>query len=76
MKLANGQQHNVQISYTEIHPNWTKDVEMEREIYLLSEVKYGFQCTNSYKTHSHSTALCGDLPHRISPNLIKKYGRY
>jgi hypothetical protein len=43
-KLANAQQHYVQICYTEYHPTLAMNVGIMNEIILGPSVKHGFHC--------------------------------
>ena len=44
---------------------------------VCSRVDFTFTVSHKfYKAYNCSVALCGDLPKRVSPKSVKKYGKY
>jgi hypothetical protein len=75
VKFINAQQHYVQISYTDVHPNRTINVglKVRTEIRLHIRVKYNFYCTDLRETHiSHPVSSVDISCVRLYPYQKKK----
>jgi hypothetical protein len=61
---------SLELNFVHIERNTYK---MYAKIHLQPQVKYGFHYTDLHKTHNCSTALDGNLLHRISHISAKEY---